>query len=320
MELIKPQRLQPGQTIGVVAPASATNSPDETRMALECIASLGFAVKPGEHLFDRHGYFAGQDEDRAADLHHMFADEEVDGIIAVRGGYGASRLLPYLDYDLIRRHPKPLIGYSDITALLHAIHHQSGLVTFHGPVAAAKFTPYTLAEFQKILLHPIPQTEIGTPPRHKNGPGLIERENRLIRLVEGRVQGRLIGGNLSLLSHLIGTPYEPDFKDKILVLEDIGEAVYRIDRMLTQLWLAGKIDQVAGLVFGKFTDCRPNSSRLTQFSLEEVLAERCQAMGIPALAGLMIGHVDDQTTFPLGVMAELDVTAGTLTLLEPGVA
>jgi muramoyltetrapeptide carboxypeptidase len=314
--LLKPKPLQAGQTIGLVAPASATRNPEDTRFAIDVVESLGFRVKVGQHLFDRHGYLAGQDRDRAADLNRMFADPEVDAIFTVRGGYGCMRMLPYLDYDLIRQHPKILLGYSDITALHHAIYTQTGLITFHGPVMAGNLTSYTLAEFKQLFFNPQPPLHLGVPPPFEATEGQAEYHNRLIRLVPGTARGRLIGGNLTLMSHLMGTPYQPDFKEAILILEDIGESVYRIDRLLTHLWLTGKLDQLAGIVFGKFTDCAPGGSWTSRFSLEEVLLERCQEIGLPALWGLMIGHVKDQTTFPIGCKAELDVDAETLTLLE----
>src|SRR5216683_262377 len=272
MPLIKPRRLAPGQTIGLVAPSSAPNEPERIRFAAETIESLGFRVRPGAHLRDRDGYLAGTDATRAHDLNAMFADDAVDAIWCVRGGYGASRLLPALDYELIRRKPKALIGYSDITALHMAIQ------------------------------------------RH------VDWDHRVVTLVPGKARGRLLGGNLSLMSHLIGTPYLPDLRGSIVFLEDVEEAYYRVDRMLTQLWLAGALDGVAGMVFGKFTDCDPSPFFLQNRPLEEILAERFRALGIPTVSGVMIGHIDDQATLPVGCLAELDADAGTLTLLEPGVS
>jgi len=318
-EIRKPPRLEAGQTIGLVAPASATGEPDQIRYAIEVIESLGFRVKPGAHLFDRFGYLAGQDRDRAADLNGMFADDTVAAIFALRGGYGSMRILPYLDYELIRANPKIFLGYSDITALHQAFQVKTGLVTFHGPIALAGFSPYSLAEFEKVLLRPQAGLSLAAPPPVEPIPGRPERTNRLIRFVPGRARGRLMGGNLTLLSHLLGTPYQPDFQDKILLLEDVGESVYRIDRMLTQLWLAGCLNRLAGIVFGKFTNCRPAGSWTSRFSLEEVLAERSREIGRPALGGLMIGHVDDQATLPFGCLVDLDVEAGTLTLCEEAV-
>jgi muramoyltetrapeptide carboxypeptidase len=313
--LIKPGRLAPGQTVGIAAPSSPPREPEGVRFAIDIVESLGFRPRPAAHLFDRSGYLAGDDPTRASDINELFADDTVDAIFCVRGGYGSSRLLPLLDYDLIRAHPKVLLGYSDLTALLLGIYHKTGLVTFHGPIAGQTYSPYTLAELKKVLFDPQPPLALAAPPLFERREGQVDRANRLTPLVPGRVQGRLLGGNLSLVSHLAGTPYLPDLTGAILFLEDVGEAVYCIDRMLTQLWLSGDLQKVAGIVFGKFTEPRPSEWAQNRLQ-EEVLAERVQALGIPAVMGLMIGHVDDQATLPLGCLAELNAGAGTLVLLE----
>ena len=313
--MIKPHRLVPGQTIGLVAPASAPAEPDVVRFAADVIRSFGMHVRIGAHVFNRSGYLAGTDADRAADLNAMFADGSVDAVFCLRGGYGASRLLPMLDFDVVRANPKPLIGYSDITALHMAIHARTGLVTFHGPIAAQLFTPYTLAEFKRVLFGAEWPAIIGAPPPIEVREGQVEKANRLVTLAPGSARGRLLGGNLTLLAHLCGTPYLPDFTDALLFLEDVGEARYAVDRYLTQLWLSGVLSKVRGVVFGKFTEPAA-ASWLHDRSLEDVLAERVRALGIPAYMGAMIGHVDDQTTVPIGCMAELDADACTLTVLE----
>lgn len=314
--IIKPKSLAVGQTVGLIAPSSPSRDDDDVRMAAEVLESLGFRVRESANLYRRHGYLAGSDAERAADLNAMFADETVDAIFALHGGYGASRLLPLLDYDCIRRNPKVLLGYSDITALLNGIFTQTGLITFHGKVAAGNFTDYTLAEFKKILMAGTEELVIGAAPSFAPQLGRVDRENRLVRLAPGYAEGQLMGGNLTLLSHLIGTPYAPDFSGKILFLEDVGESVYRIDRMLTQLLLAGQLQQVAGIVLGKFTDCKPTYSSGSSLSLSEVLIERCTNLGVPVLRGLMIGHIEDQTVVPVGCKAALNVDEGRLTLLE----
>jgi muramoyltetrapeptide carboxypeptidase len=320
VSLLRPHRLTPGQTVGVVAPSSPPNEPDRLRFALEVVESMGFRARAGAHLFDRDGYLAGADAARAADLNAMFADDAVDAIWCARGGYGASRLLPSLDYARMRANPKPLIGYSDITALHMALHTQAGLVSFHGPVAWKSLTPYTLGELERVLCKPETPIRLGAPPAFEARPGRVEWDNRVSTLVGGRAQGRLLGGNLCLMAHLVGTPYFPDLRGAILFLEDVGEAFYRVDRMLTQLWLSGALAGVAGVAFGKFTEGGPSSGFVQNRVLEDILAERCRALRVPAVAGLMIGHVDDNTTVPVGCLAELDADAGTLTLLEPGVS
>ena len=303
----------------MVAPSAAPNEPERIRFAIDTIESLGFKVKPGAHLYDRDGYLAGSDAARAADLNAMFADDGVDAIWCVRGGYGASRILPALDYALMQRKPKALIGYSDITALHMAIHRHAGLVTFHGPVAFRAFTPYSLGELKRVLWTGETPVRLGGPPPFERAEGRVDWENRVATLVPGTARGRLLGGNLCLMSHLCGTPYFPDLRGAILFLEDVEEAYYRIDRMLTQLWLSGALAGVAGVAFGKFTNCNSSPFFLQNRPLDDILAERCRALGVPAVSGIMVGHIEDQTTLPVGCLAELDADAGTLTLLEPGV-
>jgi len=315
-QLVKPRRLRKGMTIGLVTPASNAPENEGVRFAIDVIQSLGFKVKEGKHLYKRNEYLAGTDQERAEDVNRMFADEQVDGIFCVRGGWGSPRILPYLDYDLIARNPKVFMGYSDITAILNALLTKTGLVGFHGPIAKQNFTEYTLAEFKKVLMLPRTSTIIAAPPPFESREGWVEEENRLTRFAPGKARGKLVGGNLSLLTKLIGTPYEPNFDGAILVLEDEGESPYRIDGLLTHLWLAGKLQQVAGIAIGKFTD---TDYALNTFSVEEVIEQRCVPLGVPVIGGLMIGHVEDMTVVPLGVEAELDVDAGTLRLLEMAV-
>jgi muramoyltetrapeptide carboxypeptidase len=314
----KPHRLQRGQTIGLIAPSGAPNEAERVRYAADIVRSFGFKVKTGQHIYQRNGYLAGDDAARAADLNAMFAADDVDAVFCLRGGYGASRLLPLLDYANISAHPKVFLGYSDITALHMAIHTRSGLVTFHGPIAAQSFSDYTVRELKRVLFDGAAPTQLAAPPAFAPREGQVEKQNRLTPLVAGKAQGRLLGGNLSLLAHLCGTPYVPSFHNAILFVEDVGEGHYNIDRYLTQLWLAGVLQQASGIVFGKFTEIKP-ASGLQDRPLEDVLTERPRALGIPAIAGLMIGHIDDQATIPVGCMAELDVDAGTLTLLEAAV-
>ena len=314
--ILKPARLRSGMTVGLVTPASNVPENEELLAAMELVESLGFKAKPSENLFARTQYLAGTDEQRANDLNSMFGDSEVDAIFCVRGGYGSGRLLRDLDYDLIRNNPKILMGYSDITALLNSINLHSGLMTFHGPIAGSNFSEYSLDQFQRVLVDPVSETRIAEPPPFEGSPGVVERTNRLTPIVPGRAEGRLIGGNLSLMVTLMGTPYEPDFDDAILILEDVSEPPYSVDRMLTHLWLTGKLERLAGVALGKFTDDDYDSNT---FSMEEVLRDRFEPLGIPTLRGLMIGHVDDQTVVPIGAQARLDVDAGSLTLLEEAV-
>lgn len=311
-----PKPLSPGQTVALIAPASSVAENEEIRYAADILSSFGFQVRMGRNLFARWGYLAGSDERRAADVNHAFADPTIDAIIALRGGYGTMRILPHLDYRSIRRNPKILLGYSDLTALLNAIHRKTGLITFHGPIAKQEFSPYTLAEFKKVLFEGVAPAALATPPPFSAGEGRVEKRNRLLRLAPGKARGRLIGGNLSLLSRVTGTPYEPLYQGKILFMEEVNEEPYKLDGMLSQLLLAGRLQQCAGIAFGKCSDCEADGNSL---SVEEVLRDRLGSLGIPVLSGLMIGHIQDQSTLPIGCEAELDVDAGTLTLLEAGV-
>lgn len=313
LPLLRPKRLREGMTVGVIAPSSPAPENETVRYALEMVESFGFRAKPGKHLFARTQYLAGTDAQRAEDVNAMFADPSVDAIMAMAGGYGAMRILPALDYETIRRNPKPLVGYSDITALHCALHKRAGLVTYHGPTVLSRFTPYSLQEFRRVLFEPETRMRIGAPPPFEKGPGKVDRENRITPLVPGVARGRLIGGNLTLISSLMGTPYEPDFDGCLVFLEDVHEAPYRIDRMLTQLVISGKLKRAAGLIFGKFTDADASGNT---FSLEEVLTDTAKATGIPAARGIMIGHVPDQTVTPIGIEAEFDANTGSLTLLE----
>ena len=313
---LKPRRLTKGDTVGLIAPASNSRENEEIRAATDIVESLGFRVKHGKHLFARTAYLAGTDQQRADDVNMMFADQDINAIICLRGGYGTPRILPWLDYELIARNPKVLLGYSDITAIITAIHVKTGLVGYHGPVALHNFSDYTLAEFKKVLMQPASQTAIAAARPFSSGEGRVDTENRITRIAGRTARGPLIGGNLSIIISLMGTEYEPDFEGRILFLEDAGEAPYRIDRMLTQLRLANKLRQVAGIAFGKFTETQDSGNT---FSVEEVLRDRCADLGVPVVSGLMIGHIEDQSVVPVGIEARLDADAGTLELQEPAV-
>ncbi len=313
---MKPKRLQAGQMIGLIAPSSNFMENESVNFAEDILKSFGFRVKKGQYVYDRYGYLAGQDKDRAADVNAMFADKEVDAIVCIRGGYGSPRILPYLDYDIIRKNPKVIIGFSDVTALLNAIFVKTGLITFHGPNAGRNFSDYTLSEYKKVLFNPEP-TMIAVPPPFEPTEGRAEKDNRVTVITPGIARGELIGGNLSLMVKLVGTPYEPSYKGKILFLEDVSEAQYRVDGMLTHLKLAGRLDQLAGIVFGKCTRCRDEGNTL---SLEQVLDDILKPLGIPAVRGLMIGHIKDLSTTPIGVMAELDTSVAGIKLLETAVS
>ena len=312
--VIRPRALRPGDTIGIPAPAKMSFDPDDVRIAQEQMEALGFKVKLGKHVFEKHGYFAGNDDQRAEDLNRMFADESVDGIFALRGGWGAPRILPLLDYGMIRKNPKVLIGYSDITSLVNAIHQETGLVTFHGPNASSNIRPWTRRQLERVLMSTEPVGVLENPP--KAPEDLVERFFRTITIRPGIAKGPLVGGNLTLISILMGTPWEIETDGKILLLEDVDEDLYRLDRMISQLGLTGKLNKVAGIVFGYCTRCDAEDFG---FSVEEILRDHFEHLGIPVLSGLAFGHIREQLTLPIGLEATLDAEAGTLTIDQPAV-
>src|SRR5215831_20681400 len=236
--VLKPKRLTPGDTITLVAPANATFEPVDLQIAKESLEALGFKVKVGAHLLDRHGYLAGEDRMRAEDINKAFADSSVAGVHAIRGGWGSARLLPYLDFETIRRNPKVIIGFSDITALLLSIHAKGGFITFHGPIGLGRWDSYSLDYYKRVLVN-------GEQVTYANKTGLSDR-NALVQtdfrtqtITPGTARGRLLGGNLTVMTAILGSPYLPDWEGCIFFCEDVREDLYRIDRMLTQLRLAG---------------------------------------------------------------------------------
>ncbi|MDE3057408.1 MAG: LD-carboxypeptidase [Bacteroidota bacterium] len=320
LSLIKPKALKPGDTVGIIAPASNVYEHEEIVMGREIIESLGFKTVLGKNTARQYGYLAGSDEQRADDMNEMFHRDDIDGIICLRGGWGSMRILPMLDYEMMRKNPKVLMGYSDITSLLLAVYKHAGIVTFHGPVVLSTYNDYTMEYLTKAVFTPQPVGLIKNPPLPSGEK--VEQENRIIRLGKGKGSGALVGGNLSLLVSTLGTPFEVDLKGKVLFIEEVGEEPYRVDRMLTHLWLTGKLQELAGLVIGKLTDCTPNDYKPAfpqTLSVEEILRTRIEPLGIPAVYGLMIGHIKDKITVPLGIQATLDGDAGTLTIDESAV-
>lgn len=311
-KLIRPAGLKPGDRVGLVNPATAAFDTISIDIAQDALRSLGLVPVLGEHYFERRGYFAGTDEQRAADLMRFVLDPEIKGIWA-RGGWGSARVLPHLDYDAIAANPKVIVGYSDSTALLSAIHHRTGLVVFHGPFPKAVFT----AEHQRAILMDGAAPLLSNPTKIKSDE-TVQTEDRTRTLQGGKARGRLLGGNLTVLTSIVGTPYIPDFEDAILFVEDVSEAVYRIDRMMTQLALSGILGKLRGFVFGRCTDCPPGNGH-GSLTLEEVLLDHVKPLGIPAFRGTMLGHIDEQFTVPIGAEVEIDADAATIQILEPAV-
>jgi muramoyltetrapeptide carboxypeptidase len=313
---VKPKRLKAGDTVALVSPSGATATRFEVTLVKENMEALGFKVKFGDHLLDRYGYLGGTDEDRAADLTAQFADPKVSGIVAMKGGWGCARMLPHLDYDLIRANPKVFIGYSDITALLLGLYAKTGLVGFHGPIGLDPWNSFTVGWFRRVIMdgEAVVMRNAADPTDR-----LTPREHRVQTIFPGETSGVLLGGCLSIVSTILGTPYVPSWKDAILFVEDVNEEIYRIDRMLTHLKLAGVLDQARGFIFGRCTDCGPGQG-YGALTLEQVLDDHIKPLGIPAWYGSMIGHIPMKFTIPVGVPARIDAVEGTIALLEPAVS
>ena len=313
---IRPARLRAGDTIGLINPSGAVYERAPYEETHSRLTALGFKVKEGTHLRARYGHMAGTPQQRADDIHALFQDPEVAGILAMTGGSGANRVLPLLDYGLIARHPKFLGGFSDLTALITAVQVRTGLVTFHSPLGRSEWNAFSVEHFKAVAMDARAHTM-----RNAVVPGddLVAKEGRITTLRGGTAQGPLVGGNLAVLTSLAGTPYWPSFEGAILFLEDVNEYVYRIDRMLSTLMLTGALERVAGVALGGFTDCPPSEGSFGSLTLDEVFDDYFGHLGVPVYRGAQFGHIKRKFTLPLGVRAEIDADAGTLRLLEPAV-
>ncbi|MCU7496694.1 MAG: LD-carboxypeptidase [Ignavibacteria bacterium] len=312
--LIKPRRLKKGDTLGLITPASFI-SEDELKESVKNLESLGFKVVYTDNVTARYGYLGGKDEVRAKDVNLMFSRKDVDGIVCTRGGYGCARMFPYLDFEMIKNNPKVIVGYSDVTSLLYAITQKTNMVTFHGPVGTSTFNDFSLNYFKGTLMEPSDSLTLWNA-RDEN-PDDISRKVFPIR--GGKAKGRLVGGNLSIVVSLIGTPYDINTDGKIVFLEEVSEEPYRVDRMLTQMIEAGKFDRAAGIALGVFEKCEPRHADSPSLSLQEVLMDRLFDLKIPVIYGLSFGHIVNKFTMPLGVMAELDVDNQNMKFLEQAV-
>jgi muramoyltetrapeptide carboxypeptidase len=316
LPLIKPERLKPGDTVAVVNPAGALYSSTDIQVVVERLEALGLKVKTGKYVLARHAYFAGTDLQRAEDLNRMIRDTSVKAIVATRGGWGCARILHLVDYDFLRQNPKIIVGYSDVTALLNAVHAKTGLVTYHGPVGMSPFTEFTADHFRRVLFDGEALT-MQNPVRVGND--LTHTGDRVATLTPGVARGRLLGGNLTVLTSILGSGYVPDYNGCLLFTEDVGEELYRVDRMLTQLGLNGILKNMNGMVFGRCTRCDPGTG-YASFTIEELIRQHTALHNVPVWYGSMIGHIPDMFTIPLGIEAEINATTGTLTLLESPVA
>ena len=314
--LIKPARLRFGDTIGLIAPGGHT-SEEAIARAVAKIEKLGFQVRQGANLRAVHGNYGGSVQQRREDLHAMFADPAVKAIWCIRGGSGCISLLSSLDYRLIRANPKILIGYSDITALHLAIHRHAGLMTFHGPVAGSGVSDYSNRHMLAVLMDPQPTYTI--PMALENSERALTEPHYAVRTAtHGQATGRLIGGNLSMVSALAGTPYAADFSKAILFLEEVNEAPYRIDRWMTQLDLASGFKHAAAVMVGICDNCVPTDDE-PSLTLGETLDLHLKPLVVPAVSGYSFVHIRNQFTIPMGIKARLDTLRQTVTLLEPAV-
>jgi muramoyltetrapeptide carboxypeptidase len=314
---IKPPALRRGDLVALFNPSGFADD-SLIQRATTNLEKQGLRVMHAAHLRASRGNTAGTIGQRVTDLHTLFANREVRALWAARGGSGAAQLLPYIDYGLVTRNPKIVIGYSDTTALLLALHAKSGLVTFHGPVASSGFTPFTVSQLEAILIEGRPDHAMVTAEEHRkraqDEPHFVQRVLR-----SGSADGTLLGGNLSVLASLVGTPYLPDTRNALLFLEEISEAPYRIDRMLTQLEQSGALNDVRGAMLGVFVKCEPTANE-ESLVLPQALDDHFSARPIPSAYGLSFGHISSQWVLPIGIRARFNADARTLTLLESGVS
>lgn len=326
----KPPRLNYGDTVGIIAPASAPPDPKAIDHSVEALERLGFKAKLAPNVRRRWGFLAGSDRERAGDLMKMFLDRKVNAILCVRGGYGTARLLPLLDYEKIRANAKIFIGYSDITSLHCAFLVKAKLISFHGPMLNSDFIKddlpdFTLRSFLRTLMEPkaaggIVRESREEGRRKRSKGGRVDSEVSVLR--SGKASGQLIGGNLSILCATLATPYQPSFKNKILFLEDLDEVPFRFDRMLTHLLNAGLLQQVAGVAIGINKDCfDPKAKGRKEYrqTMEDVFKERLAPLKVPVVLGLPFGHVPMNATLPVGVRAALDGMNGDLIIEESAV-
>jgi len=300
---IFPSLIRRGDTVGVITPSSPLVDEKGYELADENFSRLGLRIKWGANVGKRYGHLAGTDAERLSDIEHMFADPDVKAIVCLRGGSGAARLLDQLNYPLIARNPKIFLGYSDITAFHQAIYTQTGLITFHGAVANSHWTPMVIRQFEELFYE-------GKLPTYTADRSPVKT------ITGGTAEGKLFGGNLTVLTGIAGSRYFPDFEGGILFLEEIGEEPYRIDRMFSQLALTGALKKIKGFVFGKCSDCKPKSPA-NSLTVEQILHDYIRPLGIPAFQGALIGHIDEQFMLPVGARVRINATEGSIRVVEP---
>jgi muramoyltetrapeptide carboxypeptidase len=314
----KPPRLRRGDTVALIEPAGFSDDMAQVEQVKGTIAGMGLVPQVGRNVAARYGYLAGTDQQRADDVNQAYSDPNVRAVFAVRGGWGCARILPSLDWKTIRANPKLLVGFSDITALHLAFAAHAGFPTIHGPNAANSWLAHSWNSFWSLTF--AGDTPVLRNPDVTDLDPLQQERWRTTTIRPGKATGILVGGNLTVLAALVGTPWLPDFSGKILFLEDTGEAEYRVDRMLTQLGLAGILGNLAGIVFGQCTRCSIGITDYQGFTIPQVLQQHIATLGVPAFSGANIGHISDQFSLPVGARAEIDADQGTIRILDPIVA
>lgn len=313
MRIIKPERLKKGDLIGLISPASAPDDLSSVENGTRYLESLGYNVVTGKNVGKNVGYLAGTEEERIDDINFMFKNKEVKAIFCLRGGYGTPRLLDKIDYKIIRNNPKIFVGYSDITALQMAILQKTGLVTFAGPMVSVDFhneiDKFTEKMFWALITS---NKKIGRVAQPGN--------EKIFQLSKGQAKGRIIGGNLAVFTSLIGSPYLPQLKEKILLLEEIGEMPYRVDRMLNQLRLSKIFSQVKGVILGAFVDCNEHDPLKKTLTLGEVIGHYFQKMKIPVIYNFKHGHLKSNITVPLGIMTKINASKEFVEFTESAVS
>jgi muramoyltetrapeptide carboxypeptidase len=314
--LIKPPRLKPGNTIGIIAPSGPVKK-EKLDLNIEYLKERGYRIKLGIHLYNSYGYFAGKDRDRAEDFNRMFADPEVNAIFCAHGGNGSTRIIPYIDFKNIRRNPKIFLGYSDITAFLNAIHQLTGLVTFHSPMVETGLGKESNAFCRemvfRILSNPEPVGIIPYPPDFAGGPTAWKV------LIEGEAVGHSLAGCISVIQTLLGTPYEFNLTNKLLFCEDVDEEPHRIDRMLAHFKLTGKLKYVKAILLGKLIRCEPKEPDKPTLSYAEIFQDLFGDLGIPVIYDLGFGHGDSNFPIPVGIEMKIDTGKKELSYLEGAV-
>jgi muramoyltetrapeptide carboxypeptidase len=312
MGIIKPKKLNKKDVIGIIAPGSSPDDHSRIEKGVRYLEKLGYRTQLGKNIGKSEGYLAGTDLERLSDLHQMFSDKNVKAIFCLRGGYGAFRLLDKINYKLIKDNPKIFVGYSEITSLQNAFFQKAGLVTFAGPMVAVDFhedvSSYTEENFWAMITS-----------NKKFGRIKYPQDEKLPSLVKGNASGRLIGGNLAVFAALIGSEYLPDITGKILLIEDIGELPYKVDRILNQLKYANIFKKVKGIILGRFVDCYEHDPNKKTLTLGEVMDNYIGSLEIPSIYTFPHGHIKDFITMPIGIKIKLNASRGIVEFEESAV-